>query len=92
MKQIILIAIAALVLNLIPSGAICTDGVNFGYCIEYKGFPFHSIFSTEGEFDIFPTSYAENIRSERIIGTIANTIIAGAIVLIISRAREKKKH
>ena len=91
MIKLVFIVIAALLLNLIPTGGICTDAVDYGFCTQNKGFPFPSIFSAEGEFDIIPPNYAERFWNERVIGTIANTIIASAIVLVITRFTVNQK-
>lgn len=87
MKKLAFIIITAFVLNLIPTGGVCVDGVDFGFCVQNKGFPFQSIF-VGGELENIPLSHAEKFWNERIIGTIANTIVAGAGVLLITRLQK----
>jgi len=70
-------------MNLAPKNVgVCVDGIDFGYCIQYYGFPFKSFIIT-GEIQNIPADHLSSIISKGILGALGNLLIAYLIVSII---------
>ena len=70
--KVLLFALFGYALHMIPVGGKCVDGVGFGYCITYRGFPFQIV---TGEIANMPASHREGVLFKGLVGGIANLLI-----------------
>ncbi|HZX19614.1 MAG TPA: hypothetical protein VFF13_01205 [archaeon] len=76
LKRIVFAALIILAVSLIVEfiGAICIDGIDFGYCVSRGGTPFS--FLVMGEINAIPQSHLANWFSGFPYLTIGNTLFA----------------